>query len=879
MKCFTWSSIAALGLAVGCGGGGGGATAGIPSPTPTPSLVPQGSARFTVDAVSGAVTVEPLTGSRAAFGGNSLSFSSTQLLSEGSPERRVLRVTAKNNTAETIGVSGQFRVHFSSFQNQNTPVTDLRSTIKGETVWGTGSTPSSSGPMLTSNLQGPTSVFFDEANGTLYCCDPVSGRVLKASQGTASFINLSVGTVEEAVAGPGFIIVAEDLRLRIIDNEVTLSNLVGGASGSTDGAFSAALFTNINDVFLVSATGPTNFELLVADHTNVRRVIRNPANPNGLVTTLFTSGSLVRGVTQKDGVIYHTSGSSIQARSGADFAQLGFLATSGHVDGPGTSARFNTPNAIRWVGNSLFIADTGNNRIRQMNLRPGGKPTNASSWWVSTLSGSSTAASTDGIGTVVNHNAPTSLAKGPGESLFVADQAGNKIRRISPMTGQFVSGFGDSTTNPTELAQLANPSGFAPSLPVRDPYIIESKSFGPGASLQLSDWQFTLPEGLRSFSFIVTVEAETEAAGVLPSVSNTTSGTAGSPLVRVRGFAGTSAQGYLDGPIAASAFAGPGDLCMDQNGAIFVADTLNHALRRISREGQVTTIAGGDPAPGTVDGAAGVSRLTSPVSVACSPDGAEVYFASTTNVRVAVLTSGANPADRSSWTIFTLAGSTIAGNLDGLGSAARFNGMSDLIYVSPTTLVAADTNNHRLRSIIKIGPSFALASYRVRHLSGSATGVSGYADNQLTPTSVLFHQPKGLALLPNGSLVVSDSQNARLRLVTTGGGATTLSGSGTIGYLDSSSPLGANMMAPRALAAGPSGYVYLADFGNAMIRRISPSGAVSTVAGVLQALGSDDGTGATSSFGGLEGMCTSPSGDLYVIDRNRIRLIQRMITN
>lgn len=788
-------------------------------------------------------------------------------------------MSAKNNTAEPIGVGGQFRVHFSSFQNQNTPVTDLRSTIKGETVWGTGGTVSSTGPLASAALQGPSSIAYDEATGALYASDTPNGHVFKASQGTVSRVTSATLALEGVAAGPGFIIIADDLKLRMIENDSTVTNLVGGASGSTDGNFATALFSDINDVFVVSATGPANFELLVADQVKVRRVLKNSANPNGLVTTLHTAGSTVRGVTQKDGLIYHTAGNSIQMRNGTESGQVGALATSAHIDGLGSLARFNQPNVLRWVGNSLFVADTANNRIRQLNLRPGGIPTNSSSWWVSTLSGSGVASTADGIGTAVLHNGPIGLAKGPGESLFAADQFGNKIRRISPISGMFASGFGDSTSNPTDLAQLANPSGFAPSVPVRDPFILEAKQIAPGASVQLSDWQFTLPEGLRSFSFIVTLEAETEAAGVLPSVANITAGTAGSPSVRVRGFAGAVSGGYFDGPAAASAFAGPADICIDDSGAVYVADTFNNALRRISQEGQVTTIAGGDPAPGTVDGAAGTSRITAPVSVACSPDGREVYFASTTNIRVAVLTSGANPADRTSWTIYTLAGSTVGGNIEGLGSAARFNGLSDIVYVSPTMLAAADTNNHRLRSIIKIGPSYAATSYRVRHLAGSLTGVSGFADSPVSANAVLFNQPRSLALLPNGTLAVSDSLNSRIRLVSGGGGTTTLAGSATSGYQDANSPLDAKMLLPKALAAGPSGYIYLADSGNSMIRRISPSGAVSTVAGVLGSVSANDSTGAASGFGVLGGMCVSRSGDLYVIDGERIRLVQRMITN
>ena len=874
-------AASAIAVLAGCGGGGGSSISST-IPGPAPSLEPLGSARFTVDSVTGAVSIEPISGTRAAFGGNALSFTSSMLLSEGAPERRLLRVTARNNTQETIGVNGQFRVIFSSFQNTNTPLTDLRSTIKGETVWGTGAATTTLGAQSTATIASPVAVDYDPASGTIYSADLASGTALKAAGGTVSMISSLAGSVEGSAFGPGFLIGASNTALKISINEGPANPLVGGAVGSVDGDFAAALFTDINDIYMVQANSSTNFELLVADDTKVRRVLINPSNPNGLVTTVASSSQIIRGITQRNGVMYISAGSSIQMRSSSGNGQIGLLSTPGFVDGNPSVARFSNPGPLRFVGGNLFVADTGNNRIRQLSLRPGGIPTNDSSWWVSTLSGSSTAASVDGQGTFVTHNSPVGLSAGPGESIYVADQGGNRIRRISALHGSFASNIGDGSPNPTELARLSNPTDYVPSNPIRNPFITEMGEIAPGDDAALTDWQFTLPEGLRSFSFIVTVEAEIEVPGVLPSVANTGSGTKGSPNVNVRAFTGGELIGYADGSTSTALFSNITGLASTKDGVIFVADSFNNSIRRIDRNNKVTTIVGSTPGPGnTVDGDYSVAQLKFPASVDCSPDGSRVYFTQGDGVvRVAVYNFFGDPALRTSWTVYTIAGapSSYGTTTDTNGSLARFGNVSDVVYVSADTLYVLDRGNNHIRRITKTGPSFSAGDHYVQTIAGDPNGAFGYADG--ITASARFDEPDKAVLLPNKILAVSDLRNRRIRLVTLDGRVSTLSGSGLSGFQDSTSPLGARFGQPTGLAADPSGYLYIQDRSSYQIRRAAPSGVVTTVAGSGGVFGSLDGTGNNALFSqNMIDCCVGPGGDLYVADGSRIRLVQRVISN
>jgi hypothetical protein len=336
----------------------------------------------------------------------------------------------------------------------------------------------------------------------------------------------------------------------------------------------------------------------------------------------------------------------------------------------------------------------------------------------------------------------------------------------------------------------------------------------------------------------------------------------------------------VDGPLSQAAFSNIPDVTSTQDGDMFVTDFNNHAIRRIGRNGQVTTIAGGTPGGGSADGPAGTNTVFEPYGIACSPDGRYVFFTQVNHVvRMAVLSEGMDPAQRSSWTLYT-----IAGLADSLGSAdntsgadARFHGPTDVIYVSPDTVYVVE--HYRIRIVNHIAPGYASGSYSVRTLAGSPSGTVGFADG--TGGSVLFNHCVRAALTPSGDLLVPDHYNNRIRQVTPTGVTTTIAGSGVSGFIDSSNGLTAMFRSPISIAVEPSGYAYIFDMDNQTIRRLSPSGSVTTVAGSAASSGDLDGGGNVALFTPSvgNGLWVGAGGDLYMTHHTRVRLIQRVISN
>jgi hypothetical protein len=892
---FKWG-LPIIGLAViaGCGGGGGGTVASGGGPIPAPSAVPVGSAKFTVDARTGQVKIEPISGSRAAFADGALSFTSSLLMSEGSPERRVLSVTARNNTQEMIGSEGYFRILFSGFQNLNTPLLDLRSTVRTTTFWGTGSdTTTFSGPPAGAGIQGPRNLDFDQYNDILYASTG-SGEPLFAQFGEVNRPGFGENLADRGIAhGEGFRLFANGKQIFISIGGGSPELLVGDPlRGRTDGGFDlqGASFGEIHHISMMRSTGPNDFEAVVADQMTIRRVERNASRPDGYVTTLHTSppgrfqGVVYRGsnfyATFVDAMIdFDSAGSSVKviSENGASVTTVGNQSASGSTDGLGPTATFGRIGQPAFVGDILFVPDMDNNKIRQLTLKPGGNPRTASDWYVSTVSGNGTASSVDGTGTAMSHSRPVSVTKGPGESLYVADANGHKIRKITPITNRFVSGNFDGSPNPVDLPQLINATDFIPSSTSRIPYIVQDGLLPAGGALNLSSWQFTLPEGLKSFSFIITVESNLEVPGVLPAVSNAGTGTRGSSLVSLRTYTGSTGPGAVDGSLDSAAYNSLQGVCSTAYGDLFVIQAGEAAIRRITRDKRVTTLLKGSGA-GSVDGVWPTSSLTLPLAIACSPDGSQVFFSEEGGVVRTLELIGNDPEQPSSWRVSTIAGASSAtGDVyNTTGDLARF---SDVIYgiayIDSKTIAVTDSNNHSIKTIEHRGTGITSADYFVRRLAGS--GSQGYQDG--TGSSAQFSLPVGIAFAQSGYLYVSDSLNRRIRRLDLGGVTTTFSGSGTSGTRDSLTPLGASFTFPYGIAVGPSGYLYVADLNGRQIRRISPAGIVTTVAGTAVTQGYADGTGASGTFRTPGYVAVGPSGDVYVTDEHRVRLLQRIITN
>ncbi|MBI2948176.1 MAG: SBBP repeat-containing protein [Verrucomicrobia bacterium] len=324
-------------------------------------------------------------------------------------------------------------------------------------------------------------------------------------------------------------------------------------------------------------------------------------------------------------------------------------------------------------------------------------------------------------------------------------------------------------------------------------------------------------------------------------------------------FAGPQeSPGWYDGSGSAARFANPFGVAVDGTGNVYVADTFNHTLRKITPAGAVTTLAGLADHSGSAEGDGSTARFFNPYGVAVDSTG-HVYVADTFNHTIRKIT----PAGA----VTTLAGSAgNAGNITGTRSAARFQYPAAVAIDASGNVYVADTANHAIR---KITPNGAVTT-----LAGSA-GNAGSADG--TGSAARFSSPNGVAVDTNGNVYVADTSNHTLRKITPAGSVTTLAGSAESSGSANGTGAAARFYKPCGLTVSANGNVFVADTYNHALRKITPDGVVATVAGTAGSAGSTDGTASAAQFDSPTGVAVDAAGNVFVADYSR-NLIRKMTT-
>jgi sugar lactone lactonase YvrE len=328
--------------------------------------------------------------------------------------------------------------------------------------------------------------------------------------------------------------------------------------------------------------------------------------------------------------------------------------------------------------------------------------------------------------------------------------------------------------------------------------------------------------------------------------------------------------GYADGTGSVARFNGPIGVAVDANGTVYVADSGNHTIRKMTAAGTVSTLTCFVCRQGSTDGPRAVARFYNPSGVAVDAAGT-VYVADYNNHTIRKITAagvvstlagtaGDRSGDRS---IIDTGGNY--GSTDGTGAAARFSHPSGVAVDAAGVVYVADSGNHTIRKITATGVVSTLAG-----LAGSKGSADGPGMN------ARFNFPEDVAVDASGTVYVADSGNRTIRKITRAGMVSTLAGlAGSKGSADGQGAA-ARFNLPYGVAVDASGTVYVADQFDRTIRKITRVGVVSTLAGTAGHTGAADGTGAAAQFSNPSGVAVDAAGTVYVADQSNhtIRVIR-----
>jgi DNA-binding beta-propeller fold protein YncE len=321
-------------------------------------------------------------------------------------------------------------------------------------------------------------------------------------------------------------------------------------------------------------------------------------------------------------------------------------------------------------------------------------------------------------------------------------------------------------------------------------------------------------------------------------------------LVTVSTLAGSGIAGTIDGKDNEARLNRPHGLATTMGGAIVFADRGNNQVRQLRTDGVVVTIAGSGKA-GFAGGKGASAEFNEPIAVVTDRQG-NIYVADRNNHRIRRITPDG--------TVKTLAGSSESGFVDGHSSLARFNQPYGVaLDDAEITLYVADYLNHAIRKI-------DLLSDEVSTLAGN--GKAGFEDGSGSGAS--FNQPYNLKNDGHGMLIVPDQNNHAIRRVGMNGVVTTLAGSGAAGYADGKGRE-AKFNNPTGAVVASDGTVLVADRNNHRIRRIAPDGTVTTIAGTGEAA-FVDGPAMEAKFNRPLDVDVSRDGKLVISEENNHRI-------
>jgi uncharacterized protein (TIGR03437 family) len=575
-------------------------------------------------------------------------------------------------------------------------------------------------------------------------------------------------------------------------------------------------------------------------------------DPAGNIYFTDTLGQRVRKITPA-GIISSVAGTGVAGFKGDG--------------GPAIAAELSSPYglALDTVG-SLYIADLGNNRVRK--IAPDGS--------ITTVAG-------NGPDTLL---APRNVVLDDAGNLYISEFDGHRIRRVgvdgtvSVFAGTGIAGADGDGGAPT-AARLDSPAGMAfdraGNLYVADSgndairkiganrittvlggahalapnqlYRPTAVIFDSSGNLYIADSGNHRIQKLVGFGAASTVagsgrDLAIDAAGNLVTANGTHVQriNAAGTIVSIAGggsfvFAGDG------GPATAAVLNGPGGVAIDSSGAVWIADGGNGRIRKVSASGGISTV---------------VDQLTYPTGVALDASG-NLLIADQNSDRIRKLNAAG--------VVSTLAGIGMPGyNGDLLPAiAAQLFSPAAVAADAGGNLYIADAGNQRVRRVNAGGWISTVAG----------NGSRGVAVSNSSAISASLDTPRGVCVDAAGNLYIADTANNAIRKVSLDGIITTLAGRGTAGFSGDGGPASAAQLTqPRGIAMDAAGNLWIADTGNHRVRRITPDGTITTIAGNGQPGFSGDGDlAASAQLQSPAAIAIDASGQVWIADtgNNRIR--------
>jgi sugar lactone lactonase YvrE len=321
-------------------------------------------------------------------------------------------------------------------------------------------------------------------------------------------------------------------------------------------------------------------------------------------------------------------------------------------------------------------------------------------------------------------------------------------------------------------------------------------------------------------------------------------------------FAGNGNQGFVDATGTSAEFGSPKAITVDKLGNVYVVDGLNYAIRVITPEGVVSTLAGNGTS-GYVDGQGTSAEFEAPQGIAVDESG-NVYVSEgnlDNNQRIRKITP--------SGYVTTLAGTGVKGFLNSTFGLAEFYGPGPMAFDQSGFLYVGDMINERIRKLEGEGALSLVTTFAGNGKQGDVNGPASSAE---------FNIPGGIAFDPSGNLYVADTYNFSIRKITPSGTVSAFAGNkNNSGYLNGTGT-GAEFLNPVAIASDSLGNLYVSEGSiNNCIRKITPAGVVTTLTGT-QAAGFADGTLGTAIFNNPAAIAIGPKGNLFVADAWNYRI-------